>query len=178
MENASKALLMAASVLMGVMIISIAVVLSNSFGGFGKDIITQIEETKVAEFNAQFLKYYGAIFNEKTGNTETIKLTAHDVVTLTNLAKKNNIEYDVQDESEKNENSYYVQIALESDVNNFKKVNNLENKTDDELTFFLQQNVESYSTEDESVIKYYYIDSVEISQISGRVIYVVIKNFK
>jgi len=56
MENASKALIMAASILIGVMIISVGVALFNSFGGFSKDIMTGIEETQVAEFNTQFLK--------------------------------------------------------------------------------------------------------------------------
>ena len=88
MENASKALLMAASILMGVMIATVAVALFNSFGGFGKEIMTQIEAKQVSEFNAQFTKYYGEVFNEETNAYEKIKLTVHDVVTLVNLASK------------------------------------------------------------------------------------------
>ena len=47
MENASKALIMAASVLLGVMIISVGVVLFESFSGFAKDTTDKIEEARI-----------------------------------------------------------------------------------------------------------------------------------
>ena len=58
MENASKALIMAASILLGVMIISVGVALFNSFVGFSSDITNEIEKKKIEQFNLQFLKYY------------------------------------------------------------------------------------------------------------------------
>jgi len=168
MENASKALIMAASILLGVMIISVGVALFNSFGGFSKDIMTGIEETQVAEFNTQFLKFYGAIYNEKTEQTETIKLTAHDVVTLANLAQKNNVEHDVQDQNGRSINSYYVQIKV-------NKESSFEKLTEDKLTDFIQENNKTYETKNSENIQYFFIKSIEISDITGRVIYIEIQ---
>lgn len=163
MENASKALLMAASVLLGMMIVSVAVALFNSFGGSSREIMNEIERGKIAEFNTQFLKYYGENYNTDTGEIEKIKITSHDIVTLTNLAKKNNIEYEVQEQNSKSDNSYYIQI----DVKNTK---NLEKLNEEKLIAFLQEN--SYKENTESETKYYYIENIETSTITGRVIYV------
>ena len=174
MENASKALLMAASILLGIMIISVAVALFNSFGGYGKEIMTQIEQAQIAEFNAQFLKYYGEIYNEETEKYEKIKLTTHDVVSLANLAAKNNIEHQVENENEKNEKTYYVQITLEINKKNI----NFETKSEDELKqFIIEYNM--YENEElekkEEYTRYYYVENIEISPITGRVIFVKIK---
>ncbi len=163
MENASKALIIAASVLLGIMIISVAVALFNSFGGSSREIMNEIERGKIAEFNTQFFKYYGENYNTETGEIEKIKITSHDIVTLTNLAKKNNIEYEVQEQNSKSDNSYYIQI----DVKNRK---NLEKLNEEKLIEFLQEN--SYKENTESETKYYYIENIETSTVSGRVIYV------
>lgn len=176
MENASKALMMAASVLLGLMIISVGVALFNSFAGSGSNIMSKIEETQIAEFNNQFLKYYGETtqLNEKTNKYETqkIKITAHDIVTLVNLAKKNNIKYEVEEQSENSENSNYVQITLN------KKYRNMEKQQEDVLTDFIQDNNMIYNSENELVTKYYYINNVKVSEVTKRVIYIEIDEFK
>ena len=96
MENASKALIIAAGVLLGIMIISVGVVLFRSFGSSGAEIMGYIERVQVAEFNNQFYKYYGKVtnYNETTKQYEesTIKVTSHDIVSIANLAQKNNIQ--------------------------------------------------------------------------------------
>jgi len=171
MENASRALLMAASILLGVMIVSVGVALFNSFGGFSKNIMNEIEEARIAEFNAQFLKYYGEIYNEETMQKEKIKLTTHDVVSLANLAAKNNIEHQVEDENEKNEKTYYIQIVLEMN----KKTESYETKTEEELKQFILDNNMYYNSDDELCTKYFYVDTIEISPVTKRVIYVKIK---
>lgn len=163
MENASKALIMAASILLGIMIISVATALFNSFGGSSREIMDEIERRQIAEFNTQFLKYYGENYNTDTGKIEKIKITSHDIITLTNLAKKNNIEYEVQDQNTKNDNSNYIQI----DVKNRK---NLEKLNEEKLIEFLQEN--RYKENTESETKYYYIENLETSTKSGRVIYI------
>ncbi len=116
MENASKALIMAASVLLGIMIISVGVALFNSFGGFSRDITSEIERRQIEEFNTQFLKYYGETteYNEEKNRYEKqkIKVTTHDIVTLANLAKKNNTENQIETQNGKNQNSSYIQIEL------------------------------------------------------------------
>jgi len=56
-ENASRALLMAAGVLVGVLLLSLAVYLFTIFGNFGSEMTTQMNEKNLSEFNAQFTKY-------------------------------------------------------------------------------------------------------------------------
>lgn len=160
MENASKALIMAAGILLGVMIMSIGAVLFNSFGGFGKNISEQIEKNQIAEFNTQFTKYYGKSYNTETKEDEYIKLTTHDIVTLANLAQKNNLEYDVQEQNRKSDNSYYIQIK-------FGKNENLEKYSEKQLLELMQNK--------DNTNKSYYINNIEFSKITGRVIYVEIK---
>lgn len=173
MENASKALIMSASMLLGLMIISVGVALFNSFGGFGKDITNKIEENKISEFNTQFLKYYGKSYNAQTQENETIRITTHDIVTLVNLAKKSNIENDVQDQQEENENTYYVRVNLK----NKNKNDNLEKKTENELTRFIKEN-NIHMVDNELLTKYYYISDIKISNVTGRVIYIEIREFE
>ena len=76
MENAARALTMAAGVLIGIMIISIAVYLFTSLGNTSSEIYSKVEQTKIDKFNSQFLKYY---------RLDTC--TAHDIVSIANLAK-------------------------------------------------------------------------------------------
>lgn len=170
MENASKALLMAASVILGLMIISVGVALFNSFGGSSASIMNKIEKNKIAEFNNQFLKFYGETTeeNEKTGKEEIvpIKLTIHDVITLANLAKKNNIEYEVQDQNGWKDNSYYIQVTL------MKKYGNLEKCEENILTDLIQNNDLVRNENGELTTKYYYITDLEVSTSKGRVVYV------
>ena len=54
MENASKALLMAAGVLIGILILSLAVFLFANFGSASAEINRQNEIKRINEFNAQF----------------------------------------------------------------------------------------------------------------------------
>ena len=59
MENASKALLMAAGVLIGVLIISLAVYLMSYFGGVSADIHKRQKANQINQFNSQFTAYEG-----------------------------------------------------------------------------------------------------------------------
>lgn len=79
MENASKALIMAAGILIGISILTIASYLFLSFGEKSKNIQEQMDAKVIAEFNNNFLKYL---------NSD--KCTIHDIVSLTNLAKREN----------------------------------------------------------------------------------------
>ena len=53
MENAARALTMAAGVLIGIMIISIAVYLFTSLGNTSSEIYSKVEQTKIDKFNSQ-----------------------------------------------------------------------------------------------------------------------------
>lgn len=82
MENASKALIMAAGVLIGVLIISLAVYLFADFGSTSAEINRQNEQQKIVQFNSQFTSYIGK------------ELTIYDVVTILGYAQENNIYYE------------------------------------------------------------------------------------
>lgn len=83
MENASKALIMAGSILIGVIIMTIGVTIFTSFGGTSEQIQKQMNEKAIAEFNAHFTKYDGMQ-----------ECTIHDIVSLANFARKYNEEYE------------------------------------------------------------------------------------
>ena len=106
MENASKALIMAAGVLLGVMVISLGTYLFSVFGGSSREISGQIEQNKISEFIVQFTKYLGI---------ETLRV--HDVVNIANLAMENNKNYYGNDfnilKNSKNE-PFYIQVKLEN----------------------------------------------------------------
>lgn len=88
MENASKALLMAAGVLIGLLVISLAVYLFVSFGTTSADVHKQMEQQQIEQFNSQFTSYVG-----KEG------ITIYDVVTVANLATENNRYYEYRKRS-------------------------------------------------------------------------------
>ena len=100
MENASKAILMAAGILIGVMIISIGVYLFATFGGTSQNIQEQIDGRVVAEFNNNFEKF------------SNVDCTIHDIVSLAGFAKKNNQDFDFTDSDINNE--YYVSVFIEN----------------------------------------------------------------
>lgn len=93
MENASKALIIAASIIVGVMVLSVGVAIFRTFSDFSQDTVQKMEEKQLSEFNNQFYKYYGYIDGKQ------ITVSSHDIVTVANLAKQNNIKYDLQAES-------------------------------------------------------------------------------
>lgn len=78
MENASKALTMAAGILVGVLILALMVTLFAS----SNEVSSQYEQTKKSEaiqqFNTNFTKYLGQ------------DLTIHQVITMQNFASKSN----------------------------------------------------------------------------------------
>lgn len=102
MENASKALLMAASVLIGILIISLAIYLFISFGSTSAEIHKQNEVQQIAQFNSQFTSYEGK------------ECTIYDVVTLANLATENNIYYELTEKERGKESVNYISVKLEN----------------------------------------------------------------
>ena len=97
MENASKALLMAATVLVGVMILSLGVYLFSIFGNFGGQISDRIEQKQIDEFNSQFYKYE---------NSEEVRI--HDIISIANLASQYNIDNDLL-----NTSVYYIKVNID-----------------------------------------------------------------
>lgn len=79
MENASKALLMAGGILVGIIILSLMVTLFSSASIMTKEYDESRLNESVQRFNANFIKYVGK------------DLTIHDVVTISNFAIENGV---------------------------------------------------------------------------------------
>ena len=107
MENASKALIMAGGILIGVLLISLAVYLFIDFGSTSAEINAQNAQKQLTEFNSKFTSYQ---------NYENI--TIYDIITLAGYAKENNEYYGVSTSSE--ENYIDVKIRNESILNKNK----------------------------------------------------------
>ncbi len=101
MENASKALLMAAGVLIGLMIISLAVFLFSNFGGTSAKIYEQVRENQIKQFNSQFTAY-----------VDNTNVTIYDVVSMANLATQNNKEHGYSKKTAEGKDDY---ISVEMD---------------------------------------------------------------
>lgn len=89
MENASKALIMAGGVLIGILIISLAVYLFTDFGSTSAQINAQNSQKQITEFNSKFTSYEG--YKDKDGKW---KITIYDIITLAGYAKENNQYYE------------------------------------------------------------------------------------
>ena len=114
MENASKALILAAEVLIGVIIISMAVFLFLSFNSSTVHMEKQMEESQLTTFNNQYLTY------EDKNN-----LTIYDVITVANMAEENNKYYEVYNEGPKDYN-FYVEVELRLGNNSWQIKRNIE----------------------------------------------------
>ena len=88
MENASKALIIAGGVLIGLLVISLAVYLFVDFGRTAADINNQNAEQQIVEFNSKFTKYES--YKDNDGNWKT---TIYDIISLAGYAKENNEYY-------------------------------------------------------------------------------------
>ena len=97
---------MAAGVLIGVLILSLAAYLFVYFGSTSQQIHEQNEENQINEFNSKFTSYVGKD-----------NITIYDVITVANLATENNkkYEFELSDEDmrrisalDKNESSFFL----------------------------------------------------------------------
>ena len=104
MENASKALLMAAGVLMGLLIISLAVYLYTNLGLTANETLQKISESETRQFNNQF-----TVYENKND------ITIYDVVSVANIATDNNKYYDFAKKilTSSEPTDYYVAVILE-----------------------------------------------------------------
>ena len=98
MENASKALLIAGSVMIGIMLLTLFSYLSSRWAESTASLGSQLNESEVTEFNEKFLKY-----SERGVVAETEPLSTQEVASLMNLAKDSN-------ESRKIPNNCYSKI--------------------------------------------------------------------
>lgn len=82
MENASKALIMAAGVLIGILVLSLGVFLFADFGATSREIYSEVESHQLVEYNTQYTIYSGRK-----------DITIYEIISVANLAKQNNDEY-------------------------------------------------------------------------------------
>ena len=145
MENASKALLMAASVLIGVMILSLGAYLFTQFGGTSKQINDRLTESQISKFNSQFTKYEGQT-----------NIRAHDIVSIANLAKQNNKEYYGDSVASSKSEPYYIAVKVDG-------TNYFETKSEAEYQDFIKNN--SLKADNKTPITYK-CTSVTISNVT------------
>ena len=79
MENASKALLMAGGILISMLVITVAVVLINTYSQLGVTYQDKMVEIEIQKFNSNFTKFEGRE-----------DITIHEIVSIVNFTKKYN----------------------------------------------------------------------------------------
>ena len=156
MENASKALLMSATVLISVMVISLGTYLFATFGTYSKNINKNLSAKQTQEFNAQFTKYEGGD-----------PCTVYDIVTVINLAKNSNNQYEEYQNIDKrpqysDSNTYiYVNINKDTDINELSSEQDLNN--------FISSNNTTMSNGNKIEYQNLYTCTVNISNQTGLV---------
>lgn len=97
MENASKALIIAGEILIGILILSLISYIVMQFGNFSKNVNSQISETETIRFNANFSIY------ENRAN-----ISIQDIATVINLTKHTNDEYEATYGDD-----YYIDVCID-----------------------------------------------------------------
>ena len=141
MENASKALIMAAEVLIGVVVMTLMVYLFVTFGSSSSEIVEQMDENKLAEFNNQYSKY-----------KDSEDITIYDIVSLANLAKENNTYYELDKSVRSSQGNYYVSVYLNGE-------GYLEEKESEDLNNLIKNSLNGH----------YKCNKIEYSNTTGRV---------
>ena len=97
MENASKALIIAGEILIGVLILSLASYIIIQFGSFSKNMNDQISATEIRSFNVKFTSF-----------SERCNISMQEIATIVNFAKQSNNKYNA-----KQGDAYYVDVKID-----------------------------------------------------------------
>ena len=134
MDNATRALLMVAGMIVGVLILGIGAYLYKIFGNYGNTIAMKIEQVQIDTFNNQFTKYQSSFIK---GQGWYNLCTIHDVATIANLANKNNTELgfytDEYNQTEEQKALRYITVTM---YVGSKIINNLETESLDKIKYF------------------------------------------
>lgn len=109
MENASKALIIAGEVLIGVLILTLASYMIVQFGNFSRNLNSQMSEAEINSFNVNFTNFSGRA-----------NISMQDVASIINYAQKNNADYEAS-----RGDAYFVDVWIEDtsvidkDINEF-----------------------------------------------------------
>lgn len=159
MENASKALIMAAGVLIGIMILSLAVYLFATFGSTSTELHKQKETDQLNQFNSQFTSYEGKE-----------DITIYDVITVANLATENNKYYELDRlnslPTTNKVADYYIGVLLDNNRLDYGR-----NTTNETINKNYNSKINGELEEINGTQKYLktYTCKVDISSITGRV---------
>ena len=163
MENASKALLMAATALIAIMIISLGVYLFVSFGTVAREKNEDNKQQQIIHFNAQFTSYEGK------------ECTIYDVVTIANLATENNKYYDYEKRNyDADGTDSYITVKL----NAYSEIQRIElgvNENNEEILTnnnnLIKKDVSNISS-GKDMLKKYKISEIKISKHTNKVYFV------
>ena len=126
MENATKALTMAAGILIALVIISVIVILFTRIAQIKKADLSTEEARQIEEFNSKYAKYKGKL------------VYGTEVITIINMAKEDGVAVEV-DNQRKNE---YVTDNIEEYLKNVYKCEDMEYSKDgkvSKITFKLRK---------------------------------------
>ena len=146
MENASKALIMAAEVIIGVLVLSLMSYLFITFSSNSSEIIKQMDENKLTEFNNQYDKYKGKS-----------DVTIYDIVSLASLARENNEYYELENSTDSN---YYIKVYLDGKGYIEKKENKIKD-FEEKMTNLIKEGMNNTYKCNK--------DDVNYSNVTGRV---------
>lgn len=183
MENASNALIMAASILIGVLILSLGVYIFTTMGQYAAEADDRIAQTQVSMFNANFTKYIGEVTFELADGTiekQPITCTMHDIITVANFAKQSNVEFGVEDVRGASDASNYVQVDLKAGLAG-PKILNLEKKINDQYVSLLNTSEYMYINAGTPTSVQYelrqYQCELQYSNTTGRVNHVIFSSY-
>ena len=161
MENATKALIMAATILISMVVLSLGLYLAATFSSFSAQVNEETRQKQISEFNGQFLKYLGRR-----------DLTIHDIITVANLAKQNNENYELT-LANANQNTLYINVQVDGISNEFENIS--EDFANDNTSMNSQINTITNPNTgfNESKAKQYECTQVLISEVTQRVYRVV-----
>ena len=115
MENAVKAMYIAAGILIGILILTLGVTLFASLQSYVESSQDQIRFNDISSFNAKFTGY----INSDDGHSTTFDLVIQDVISAANLAYENNVQLnydaysDENDKAQPKPGNLYVAVYLD-----------------------------------------------------------------
>lgn len=128
MENAVKALYIAAGVLIAVMVLSLSAVLYASLQGYVEESNTQVKFNDINSFNSKYLNYINI-----SDGTKKFDLTIQDVVTIANSSYEHNLSCTTDTTQwQVNSDALYVEVKLDG--------NRIDKTINEEMVSLLEEN--------------------------------------
>lgn len=161
MDNASKALIMAAEILIGLTVLSIMAFLFVRMSGISANLNKNIGENKILEFNNNFTKFEGRA-----------DITADEILTCYNFVQKSNKDNEVENDPNA---PYYVELYVGdkkiSNTNQFLKNNNTK-------YYYCNANINPDSSKNKISVKYKDNNDIIISKQTSLVTKIVFHETK